>query len=350
MKKSVILPALAAASIFYSSGFASSDNACQTPSISTVADVTTSYGSNYRVETYYRTPSETAARFVINSPALLIVEGPLTWTRSEKEDALTGDKQRRFIIGHQYHALAFNFEDIMSDIEEVQNIAFNGKQLKGLKGHYPTGGVITRVTDGNDDRPAGLIMQLPDEAEIRVAFSEWRRTQSGHDAFFKLTITHNENTFNYRYTDISFSNKDAIDFDKAFPAPSLDQVNIYRLHRALLAAHCRGDAAIIAALTAPQSIIANRGSVSTMTPDGIRTQFKSLFEQMKYSAHSDVQPAKISVSDSGDLGWAIVNVRAEGEAAASGEPFLQQWAWAMLAKKVDGVWLSAGNASNLRSD
>ena len=346
MKSTTLLTA-ALLSVF--PGFAFANNACETRSLRAVADVTTSYGSAYKVETYYRAPQEVAARFVNADPTLPAVEGPLVWTRTASEEALGGDRERGFVIGHQFHALAIYFDDIAENIASAKKIRFNGKTLKGRRGDYPGGGTLTLV-EGDGGRATGLIMAPAGESEITVAYDDWRALASGESVPFVATVTHGGNVFNYRYTDVSFSEDDAVSFHEAYPPPAIDGVQIYRLHRALLAAHCRGDASMMAALTAPEAIIANRGEIIKTTPAEMEQRFGSVFERMRYHAYTDIEPPSIAVAESGDLGWAVVNVRAEGEAAESGEAFADQWAWALLARKVDGVWLNAGNASNRKAD
>jgi ketosteroid isomerase-like protein len=326
-------------------GFALANNACETPFLSAVADVTTSYGSAYKVETYYRTPQEAAAHFINDNPTLLAVEGPLVWSRGADTEVLAGDAERGFVIGHQFHALALYFDDIAANVRAVDGIAFNGRTYKGRLGDHPGGGALTLV-EGEGGRAAGLIMAPAGESEILVVYDDWRALASGQTVPFAVTITHEGNVFNYRYTDISFGVGDAVSFHTAYPAPAIDAVQIHRLHRALLAAHCRGDAAMMAALTAPENVIANRGEIFHVTPEETQARFTSVFSRVDYRTYTDLAPPEIMVAQSGDLGWAVVNVRAEGEAAETGEAFSDQWAWALLARKIDGVWLNAGNASN----
>ena len=55
---------------------------------------------------------------------------------------------------------------------------------------------------------------------------------------------------------------------------------------------------------------------------------------------------KIDLSEDAKLGWIGVSVLAEGSEIETGASFSQQWAWIMMVKKIDDVWLHAGNASN----
>ncbi len=228
MKSQLFCATLMAASSFYvSTPAAAQKQACFSETIITTADVTTSYGSAYRVETYYRTPSEAAARFVTETPALMAVEGPFVWTQTSGGAALGGEDERRFILGHQFHALAFRFDDIMTDIADRDDIPFQGALHAGRKGAYPQGGAAAIILD-DDDRPIGLILSLPEETPIKVAYSDWRETASGRAAPYAATITHKDNTYSYRYDEISFSNGGPKAFQTRYPAPPIEAVAEFR--------------------------------------------------------------------------------------------------------------------------
>lgn len=331
------------------SGLAYANNACETAALHASANVKTSNGASYSVEAYFRNRHESTVRFIDDSDSLLVIEGPLTWNRRNGEEQEAGAAERRFVIGHQFHALAFHFEEIVADAKPVKNIRFGQKAHDGSRGAYPDGGTATLLRDENGNA-AGLILALPDTTEITVAFDDWRSLPSGVSAPFQATITHDGVIYDYQYTSVSYETGDAISFHEAFPAPVDDAVQVYRLHRSLLAAHCRGNAALMAELTTPEAIIANRGEITRVSPDDMGARFGSVFSSLDYRAYTDLKPPHVTVSQSGDLGWAIVNVRSEGEVIGSGEAFSDQWAWAMLAKKIDGVWLHAGNASNAKMD
>ncbi|MEQ8936189.1 MAG: hypothetical protein RIE56_10405, partial [Amphiplicatus sp.] len=71
-----------------------------------------------------------------------------------------------------------------------------------------------------------------------------------------------------------------------------------------------------------------------------------LFQRLDYRSYEDLTEPMIEISPSGDMGWVGVKVRAGGVINEKGEPFTSDWAWIMLARKIDGEWLNAGNASN----
>lgn len=343
MSRNIIMAAITVIAMPVS---AFANNACLSPSVTTAADVTTSYGAEYEVRTTYRSVNETAAQFIRETPTTIAVEGPLVWTRSETDENIAGDRERRFAIGHQYHAMLLHFDDMMENVERDTKIPFGEEVRSGRTGLYPAGGEISLIDGEVSDRPSGLIMKLPDESHITVTFADWRAASSGYRLPYRIVINHEDNIFTYAYSTIDIDEMDAIDFQALYDAPNLDGVHIHRLHRALLTAHCRGDAALMAQLSAPAAVIANRGNVVEVSKDETRGRFEATFERIEYSAYHDLTNPIIRVADSGDLGWAIVNVRAEGQAKKSGVEFSQQWAWAMLAEKRDGVWVHAGNASN----
>lgn len=325
---------------------ASANDACPVQAITTKAAVTTSDGDEYEVRTTYRSAQELVAQFIGEAHTTIAVEGPFVWARSGETDSNAGDAERRFAIGHQYHAMLMHFDTIMIDVEEDEAIAFDGAMRRGRTGTYPAGGKVSLVDGERAERPAGMVMALPDETAIIIRFGGWRAISDSEDFPHEITIEHEGAIYNYRYTQIDVNDMDAIDFHERYAAPALDKVQIHRLHRALLATHCRGDAELMSELSTPETVIANRGDVIEATREETRKQFDSVFSRLDYTGYHDVKAPQIDVAESGDLGWAVVNVRAEGVARESDTPFSQRWAWAMLARKVDGVWLSAGNASN----
>lgn len=179
------------------------------------------------METYYRTPSETAAGFVTEKPALMAIEGPFVWTLTEGVAALGGDDERRFILGHQFHALAFYFDAIMTSIEDVKDIPFEGKLHSGLKGVYPQGGAAAIIFDDND-KPLDLTLGLPGETPINVVYRDWRKTASGRAAPYTVIITHKDNTYTYHYDEIAFGVGDQQAFQDLYPTPPIEAIAEFR--------------------------------------------------------------------------------------------------------------------------
>jgi ketosteroid isomerase-like protein len=180
---------------------------------------------------------------------------------------------------------------------------------------------------------------------IVASFLDWREADDGMLPYH-VRVDDGERIFDYRYTRISIAPESPLWFFDAVPAPSIDQLQIYRLHRKLLAAHCTGDAGMIAALSAPTIYSVNRGRMDTATNAELETRFSSLFDALEYSEYHDLSDPVIEVS--GDVGWIAVNTRATGTEKNSGRTFDDQWAWIMTARKVDGHWLHTANASNRR--
>ena len=201
--------------------------ACKTGTVMTSAEVTTSLGSTFAVETYYRTPDETAVRFLGDAPALLVVEGPFAWIRAGETAELGTDRERRFVLGHQFHALADQFDRIATDIAPVESVMFDGKPGAGFKGNYPTGGTVTLVQD-ETGKPIGLIMDLPDESIMHVHYSNWQTNAAGDPLAYAIAIEHEGNTFDYHYTGIDFGQGDRADFHSRYPAPDIPEITDFR--------------------------------------------------------------------------------------------------------------------------
>jgi hypothetical protein len=199
------------------------------------------------------------------------------------------------------------------------------------------------VQDKDASRPAGLRFDFPDDNVIVAAFLDWREVDGGMLPYH-VRVDDGERTFEYRYTSIGIAPRLPSWFFDAVPAPSIDELQIYRLHRKLLTAHCTGDAGMIAALSAPSVYSVNGGRLDTATNAELETRFSSLFDVLEYSEYHDLSAPVIEVS--GEVGWIAVNTRARGTEKNSGRTFDDQWAWIMTARKVDGHWLHTANASN----
>lgn len=286
-----------------------------------------------------------AIRHIDDATQTVSVEGPLAWIGKQGRAQVGGENLKAFALGHQYHALLLYFDDIVADSDSQENVPFGGRQYPGRGGDYPYGGRIYLV-DGDDGRlPRGLMLELPDAPPIEAGFSDWRDA-GGSVAPFRVTIDDGSRTFDYAYSRVDVADQSPLWFFEKVAAPAIDEVQIHRLHRRLLMAHCVGDAELIAQLTAPELIVANRGELKRPTRASTRERFTSLFERLDYTAYHDLTPPVVEVAESGDMGWIAVNVRSVGREIDGPETFDMQWAWILLAKKIDGVWLNAGNASN----
>ena len=273
------------------------------------------------------------------------VEGPFAWEGSAGEARLATDAQKNFALGHQYHALLTGFDDIVDNVSVATDIEFGGSLHKGRSGDMPAGGTATLVNGTVPERPAGLRFEFPDGLVVDTTFDGWRRTD-GQDLPFVALIDDGERVFEYRYSRVSITEESPHWFRDELPVANLDEVDVYRLHRQLLAAHCLGDADLMADLTAPESVVANRGELHTATREQTRELFSSVFDSVAYDRYIDLVDPQVRIAESGDIGWVAVNVRTVGARKSDDQAFDLQWAWIMLVEKYGGVWLNAGNASN----
>jgi hypothetical protein len=318
-------------------------DACSTHAIMTKADVSVSDGSAFRTESYYRSKDSAAIRHIDDRDRMVAVEGPIGWASDGEKSAAGSDFYKLFALGHQYHALLLEFDNIAANVREDSQVEFVGEMHAAASGDYPYGGTVHLVQDKDASRPAGLRFDFPDDNVIVAAFLDWREVDGGMLPYH-VRVDDGERTFEYRYTSIGIAPRLPSWFFDAVPAPSIDELQIYRLHRKLLAAHCTGDAGMIAALSAPSVYSVNGGRLDTATNAELETRFSSLFDVLEYSEYHDLSAPVIEVS--GEVGWIAVNTRARGTEKNSGRTFDDQWAWIMTARKVDGHWLHTANASN----
>ncbi len=321
-------------------------DACSTVSVTTAANVTVSDGKTYTARSHFQTKDTAALSIIDDAESFHAVEGPNAWIRNADGETLAPEATKSFALGHQFHALLLRFEDIVSNIEPFENIDFNGGPGGGEKGDLPFGGVVMRFA-GEDGAFQGLRFLFPETAPIDVTFHDWRRTNKLM-APFHIRIDDQQRVFDYRYTDVAIKDRAPTWFFDKIDAPDLAPVQIHRLHRKLLAAHCLGDAGMMGDLTAPEITVVSRGGLFASSDRETRERFKEVFGRSDYQRYVDLKSPVIEVAESGDIGWAAVNVLAAGEDKESGAPFEMEWAWVMLVRKIDGVWLNAGNASNMK--
>ncbi len=322
-------------------------DACSTLAIVTQADVSVSDGTSFRTESFFHSRDAAAIRHIREQTQTIVAEGPTSWYRVDEVERTGDDFHALFALGHQYHALLLHFEDIASDVRQSDGIVFDGRKRQGRSGRFPYGGAVHLVDGDIADRPLGLRFEFGGQDPIEVSFDAWTE-QDGRDLPFRATIDDGERIFEYRYTSIATSPRSPLWFFTATGSTAVDAVEVYRLHRTLLAAHCLGDAGLLAHRSTDQVRSANRGELITVSQQDLRERFTALFERLDYTQYHDVETPVVEVAESGDLGWIAVSVRALGKDKASGTEFDDQWAWIMTARKVDGAWRHSGNASNLR--
>jgi ketosteroid isomerase-like protein len=323
---------------------ARASDACATTAIIAAADVSVSDGTSFRVESLFHTHDHSSIRHIRDDgDQVIAVEGPLAWYRVGDEERPGADFHQVFALGHQYHAFLLHFAEIVGGVVEQSEIEFQDETRPAWSGNYPFGGKVHLVE--RSKKPEGLVFDFGETGYIEVALSDWR-TVGETRVPFNASVDDGQRVFEYRYTDVTIEERSPTWFYDELPAPGIDEVQVHRLHRMLLAAHCLGDADMIADLSAPVVTSANSGSLQQTAIDELRERFTTLFENLDYSSYVDVARPVVEVSAEGDLGWVAVNVRAAGTQKSSGKAFDDLWAWIMTVRKIDGVWLHAGNASS----
>jgi hypothetical protein len=330
----------------FSAEAALASDACSTRAISAAADVHVSDGSSFSVETYFQSKEIAAIRHLGKSERLTAVEGPFGWAEIGEKAELGSELNKVFALGHQFHALLLYFDEIAGATRQG-DVRFAAGWHQATTGDYPYGGTVHLIRGDDESHPMGLLFELPEDTVISVEFSDWR--EAGERSLpYRLAIDDGQRKFDYLYTDIDLTARSPLWYFEAVDDPAIDEVQVYRLHRKLLAAHCLADARMMADLSAPEVLTASRGELQYISNQSMLDRFTALFEVLNYSAYHDLVPPSIELSADASLGWIGAGVRAEGTERASGAAFENQWAWVMMVRKVDGRWLHAGNASNLK--
>ena len=322
-----------------------SSDACSSRAIVAAADVTVSDGSEFAIESFFQSANAAAVKHIRDNVQIMAVEGPLSWSSVDEEAQLGSEFHKQFALGHQFHALLLHFDEIVTNIRITEQIAFRGEIRNGSSGDYPYGGVVHLIQGDEKVHPVGLLFELPESTGIAVSFDDWRVVDDVEIPFY-VQIDDGERIFDYHYSKVDLSAKSPLWFFAATGTPEIDPLQVYRLHRKLLAAHCLGDADLIAELSAAENLIAGRGNLLWASDIDTRDQFRSVFQRLDYTEYHDIAMPVIEISQAADIGWIGVNVRAIGSDISTGTAFDDQWAWIMLVKKIDNVWVHAGNASN----
>jgi hypothetical protein len=321
-----------------------SSDACSTNAIHTFANVSVSDGSTFSTESFYHSKDAAAIRHLLDEEQIIAVEGPVSWVQRARTTEAGNDFHKDFALGHQFHAYLLHFDEIVSNVRQNGEVQFRGDTFRATSGDKPNGGVAHIIAGEHPDQPFGLLFENPD-ATIAFSFFDWRDLD-GQTIPYHVQIDDGERIFDYRFTDIDVAPRSPLWFMESLPVPEIDEVQVYRLHRKLLAAHCLGDADMMAELSAATTVSANRGQLVESTNESMRVRFTSVFERFDYTEYHDLVMPIIEIASSGDLGWIAVNVRAVGNENASGNTFDNQWAWVMMVEKINGAWRSTGNASN----
>lgn len=322
-----------------------SADACSQRGVIASAEVNASDGDNFTIDSYFHSPDSAAIRHRRDEEQLVAVEGPFGWAARGNQAELGANFFKTFALGHQYHAFLLYFDDIVPDASRGDEVLFDGELRGTISGSYPYGGIVRLVDGDTDAHPAGMLFEFPESAPISVTLSDWRMID-GVDLPFSLEIDDGERVFEYRYTLVDIAPHSPLWFFEAVAAPDIDQVEVYRLHRTLLAAHCIGDADLIATLSAPEILDVSRGTVRSIGNAELREQFATVFERIRYDRYDDTALPVIEVSAGGDIAWIAADVHAYATDKQTEDSFDSKWAWVMLAKKIDGTWVHAGTASS----
>ncbi len=337
-----------AAAALVTSGALASD-ACSSLALEATADVTVSDGDSYQTHAYYHAPNNNSISFLRAENEHFGIEGPYGWYNMEERKGLVGPPQKIFALGHQFHAMLLYYDEIMLNKEPATDIAFDGGSHSGKGADFPHGGRVWLVDGEAPDRPAGMHFMFPETTPIDAIYSDWTDV-SGQQLPMNIKVIHEGRIFIYAYTDVTIEDRSPLWFMEAVPVRNIDELKAYRLHRRLMAAHCLGAADLIGQLTAEETLIANRGTLSTATGAETAARFKEYFSAVTHSSYKDLQEPVIEISESGDIGWVAVNVGVEGTFNETGDAFANEWAWIMLVKKIDGEWKNAGNASSVKGE
>lgn len=321
-------------------------DACSMRAIGASADVSVTDGSSFTIESYFRSRDYAAIRHFGERRRVTSVEGPFGWIGSGDKFRLGGDFEKIFALGHQFHAFILYFDDLTDNQRDSTGIEFLGAPHAARSGDYPYGGDVHLIAGDDPARPVGMVFDYPDIEPIEVSLDDWREID-GVELPFELAIHDRGKVFVYRYTSVDLSPHTELWFFDEIGGPAPDEVLALRLHRKLLAAHCLGDAEIMADLSNETIISADKGRRAKYDNSLMRERFTGLFKLLNYTEYHDLQQPFVEIAASGDLGWVIANVRSVGKQLSDDQAFDYEWAWIMLVRKVDGRWLNTGVASSV---
>lgn len=321
-------------------------DACSMRAIGTSADVSVTDGSTFTIESYFRSQDYAAIRHISESERVASVEGPFGWIGSGEDFRLGGDFEKTFALGHQFHAFLLYFDELTDNQRESAGVEFLGKPYAARSGDYPYGGDVHLIAGDDSAHLVGIVFDFPDAEPIEIELNDWREVD-GVDLPFELAIHDRGAVFEYRYTSIDLSPQTELWFFNEVGGPAPDEVQALRLHRKLLAAHCLGDADMMADLSDETIISADKGRRAEHDNSSVRERFTALFKMLDYTEYDDLKQPVVEIADSGDIGWVIVNIRSVGKQLSDDQTFDNEWAWIMLIRKVDDRWLNTGIASSV---
>jgi len=133
--------------------------------------------------------------------------------------------------------------------------------------------------------------------------------------------------------------------------PPEARAELLALHEDVMRAHRESNAELLLRSEAPDSISANRGEMTRPTLDERRARFQQYLRTTRFTEYIDVVPPVVRVSDDGNLGWVIVQVRAAGVQTTqdgSSKPLAFESAWIELYERRERTWYRVGNVSNFK--
>jgi len=133
--------------------------------------------------------------------------------------------------------------------------------------------------------------------------------------------------------------------------PPEARAELLALHEDVMRAHRESNAELLLRSEAPDSISANRGEMTRPTLDERRARFQQYLRTTRFTEYIDVVPPVVRVSDDGNLGWVIVQVRAAGVQTTqdgSSKPLAFESAWIELYERRESSWYRIGNVSNFK--
>ena len=135
-------------------------------------------------------------------------------------------------------------------------------------------------------------------------------------------------------------------------APPLEaRAKLLALHEEAMRAHRESNAELLLRAEAPDYVLANRGQITQPTLDVRRARFQQYLGTTRFTEYIDLVPPVVRVSNDGNLGWVIVQVRAAGVQTTQdggSQALAFESAWIELYERREGTWYRVGNVSNFK--
>ncbi|MDW3192498.1 MAG: hypothetical protein R8G66_09035 [Cytophagales bacterium] len=121
-----------------------------------------------------------------------------------------------------------------------------------------------------------------------------------------------------------------------------DKVALLRSNEIQRKAHMENNAALLVSQIADSMINVDKGDISTLSNEEIKTRFESYFKVVKYTRWDDLQAPIIQIS--GDGNWAVmfvkklIDLQYIDQDGNLGAHHYAQFAWESRYHKIDGEW------------